>query len=91
MVSALVSHKLLEAEGNILTIVKTKENKAVPIDILKQETDFDFDLYITVPVSGVNTYEGFLTTNHSAYVVMKLYEKTRDGSENNYTSGVIVK
>ena len=91
VVAALVEHKFLEAGGKILIVDKTGENKDKSEGQIKRETIYDYDVYITVPITGVYYYEGFLKRNYVAYVMVNLFEKQKDSSERSYSSGVIEK
>lgn len=91
VVSALVEHKFLESQGNILTISKAGENKDKTDGQIKKESDYDYDIYITVPISGVYFYEGFFKRQYVAYVMLNLFEKQKDKSEYKISSGLIEK
>lgn len=79
VVSALIEHKFLEINGNILAETKEGEEKA----------DHDYDVYITIPVSGVYYYEGFFKRHYVSYVMLNLFETQKDGSEQKTSSGLI--
>ena len=91
VVSALAEHKFLESQGNILTICKTGENKDKTDNQIKKESDYDYDIYITVPISGVYFYEGFFKRQYTAYVMLNLFEKQKDKPEDKISSGLIEK
>lgn len=91
VVSALVEHKFLESQGNILTISQTGENKEKTYGQIKKESNYDYDIYITVPISGVYFYEGFFKRQYIAYVMLNLFEKQKDKSEYKISSGLIEK
>ncbi len=91
VVSALAEHKFLESQGNILAISKTDENKDKTDSQIKEGSDYDYDVYLTVPIAGVYFYEGFFKRHYIAYVMLNLFEKRKDGAEYKTSSGLIEK
>lgn len=91
VVSALADHKFLAVGGKILVVNKAGENKDKSEKEIKKEMEYDYDVYITVPISGVYYYEGFFRRNYIAYVMINLFEKQKSGSEHNFSSGIIEK
>ena len=39
---------------------------------IKKEIDYDYDVSITVPISGIHYYEGFFKRNYTAYVMINI-------------------
>ena len=91
VVSSLMDHKFVEVGGDVLFVDKSEENKDKTDAEIKKETDYDYDVYITVPISGVYYYEGFFGRNYVAYVMVNLFAKQKDGTEYNYSSKIIEK
>ena len=91
VVRSLVDYKFIEVGGSIVTINKSGENKDKPEREIKEGINYDYDVAITVPVSGVYYYEGFLRRNYVAYVMINLFAKQKNGSEYKCSSGIIEK
>ena len=87
----MAEHKFLEVGGKILVISKTGENKGKSTAEIKKATDYNYDIYITVPISGVYYYEGFLKRNYVGYVMVNVFEQQKDGTAHKYSSGIIEK
>ena len=91
VVASLVEYKFLELGSNILQVKRTEEDKGKSDQELKNEQKFDYDIYITVPISGVYYYEGFFGRNYVANVMINAFVKEKDGTETNFSSGIIEK
>ena len=91
VVSALVMSRFVDAGATILTVNKSGKNADKTETELKSAVPYDFDVSISLPVSGVYYYEGFLKRNYYAYVMASILSKKKDGTEEKFSSGVVKK
>jgi len=91
VVSALVMSRFVDAGATILTVNKSGKNADKTETELKSAVPYDFDVSISLPVSGVYYYEGFLKRNYYAYVMASILSKKKDGTEDKFSSGIVKK
>ena len=91
VVNSLVHYKFLELGANILYVNRTEDNKDKTDKELKKEQKYDYNIDITVPISGVYYYEGFFKRNYVASVMVNVFAEQIDGTEHNFSSGIIEK
>jgi len=89
VVSVAIEQKFSDIKVNKLIVNKSEKNKDRSDDELKEETEYDYDLYFTVPVTGVYYYEGFIKKHFTSYVSINLLEKQKNGLVKTYSSGII--
>lgn len=89
VVSVAIDQRFSDIKANKLIINKSEENKDRSDDELKKETEYDYDLYFTVPVTGVYYYDGFIKKHFISYVSINLVEKPKNGLMKTYSSGII--
>ncbi|HPA18620.1 MAG TPA: hypothetical protein PLU30_12790 [Verrucomicrobiae bacterium] len=86
-----VKSKLHAVGANILTITKSEENKDKSDEELKRETEYQYDLTFTAPVSGVYSYEGFFSRQYVAHVMVNLVEAQKGNGGRVMSGGLIEK